>query len=160
MNATTVVLPYNETAVYDSRIRLVTTVTKFDYSLTLLTVVPPTVIKTPANVVKVTPIYMPAPAGTAIAAALPRIESTAPVRVITTPAVTIAAKLAAALALSWRLRQVPPLLPHQYPPSLPSDTRRKTRCKAAPSWPSQSRYTTTQRSGSPPVPTPAPTPTR
>jgi hypothetical protein len=93
MNATTVVLPYNETAVYDSRIRLVTTVTKFDYSLTLLTVVPPTVIKTPANVVKVTPIYMPAPAGTAIAAALPRIESTAPVRVITTPAVTIAAKV-------------------------------------------------------------------
>ncbi|MFZ9959272.1 MAG: hypothetical protein ACO3GP_02675 [Candidatus Limnocylindrus sp.] len=40
MNATNVVLPYNETAVYDARLRLGNVVTKFDYSLSLLTVVP------------------------------------------------------------------------------------------------------------------------
>lgn len=35
MNANIVVLPYSETAIYDSRIRTVTDVTKFDYSLTM-----------------------------------------------------------------------------------------------------------------------------
>jgi hypothetical protein len=45
MNANTVVLPYNETAIYDSRIGLGTIVTKFDYSLTLLTEVPAAPIK-------------------------------------------------------------------------------------------------------------------
>jgi hypothetical protein len=40
MNATNVVLPYNETAVYEGRLRLGNVVTKFDYSLSLLTVVP------------------------------------------------------------------------------------------------------------------------
>ena len=40
MNASTVVLPYNETAVYDARVSLGNVVTKFDYSLSLLTVVP------------------------------------------------------------------------------------------------------------------------
>ena len=50
MNATTTVLPYNETAVYDSRIRTTTTVTKFDYSLTLLTEVPAAPIKIKTDV--------------------------------------------------------------------------------------------------------------
>jgi hypothetical protein len=40
MNASTVVLPYNETAVYDARVSIGNVVTKFDYSLSLLTVVP------------------------------------------------------------------------------------------------------------------------
>jgi hypothetical protein len=40
MNANNVVLPYNETAVYEGRLRLGNVVTKFDYSLSLLTVVP------------------------------------------------------------------------------------------------------------------------
>jgi hypothetical protein len=45
MNATNVVLPYNETAIYEGRLRLGNVVTKFDYSLSLLTVVPPIPIK-------------------------------------------------------------------------------------------------------------------
>ena len=40
MTPTTTVLPYNETAVYDGILRTRLDVTKFDYSLTLLTVVP------------------------------------------------------------------------------------------------------------------------
>jgi hypothetical protein len=40
MTPTTTVLPYNETAVYDGVLRTRLDVTKFDYSLTLLTVVP------------------------------------------------------------------------------------------------------------------------
>jgi hypothetical protein len=40
MNASNTVLPYNETAVYEGRLRLGNVVTKFDYSLSLLTVVP------------------------------------------------------------------------------------------------------------------------
>ncbi len=41
MAAASVVLPYNETAIYDARIRLGTVVSKFDYALELLTVVDP-----------------------------------------------------------------------------------------------------------------------
>jgi hypothetical protein len=40
MTPTTTVLPYNETAIYDGVLRTRLDVTKFDYSLTLLTVVP------------------------------------------------------------------------------------------------------------------------
>jgi hypothetical protein len=85
------IAPYNETANYDSLIRLTPVVTKFDYALELLTTVPATVIKTPANVYRMTPIYMPAPVGTVIAAPLPRIESTSPVRILSASAITIAA---------------------------------------------------------------------
>ena len=46
MSATATVLPYNETAIYDSRIRLTSAVTKFDYSLNLLTTVPISRIRT------------------------------------------------------------------------------------------------------------------
>ena len=92
MNPSTTVLPYNETAIYDSLIRLSPVVTKFDYSLTLLTEVP-TTISVPGEIYSMTPIYMPAPAGTAIAAPLPRIESTAPIRILSASALTIAAKV-------------------------------------------------------------------
>jgi hypothetical protein len=44
MTATSVVLPYNETAIYDARIRLGNVVTKFDYALALLTEVEPLVV--------------------------------------------------------------------------------------------------------------------
>jgi hypothetical protein len=87
------IAPYNETANYDSLIRLTPVVTKFDYALELLTTVPATIIKTPANAYRMTPIYMPAPAGTAIAAPLPRIESTSPVRIPAASVVTIAANV-------------------------------------------------------------------
>jgi hypothetical protein len=40
MNATTVVLPYNETASYDARLRVGMVVSKFEYALELLTEVP------------------------------------------------------------------------------------------------------------------------
>jgi hypothetical protein len=53
MNATNVVLPYNETAIYESRIRLGNVVTKFEYALELLTEVPALVITTGVNISKV-----------------------------------------------------------------------------------------------------------
>ena len=53
MNATTVVLPYNETAVYDARIRLSNVVTKFNYSLSLLTVISALTVKTKVVLSKV-----------------------------------------------------------------------------------------------------------
>jgi hypothetical protein len=52
MNATTIVLPYNETAVYESRLRLGNVVTKFDYALELLTEVPVFVVKTGVTISK------------------------------------------------------------------------------------------------------------
>ena len=44
MAAASIVLPYNETAIYDARIRLGNVVTKFDYALELLTEVEPLVV--------------------------------------------------------------------------------------------------------------------
>jgi hypothetical protein len=44
MNASSVVLPYNETAIYSARLALGVTVTKFEYSLGLLTEVDPFVL--------------------------------------------------------------------------------------------------------------------
>jgi hypothetical protein len=43
-NVTSIVLPYNETAIYDARITLGTVVSKFDYALELLTEVDPLVV--------------------------------------------------------------------------------------------------------------------
>jgi len=43
---TTVVLPYNETAIYEGRLRLGNVVTKFEYALQLLTVIPPLRVRT------------------------------------------------------------------------------------------------------------------
>jgi hypothetical protein len=60
MNATNVVLPYNETAVYNSRLRLGNVVTKFDYALELLTVVPPLTVKTRVTVRSATLVEVPA----------------------------------------------------------------------------------------------------
>ena len=55
MTPTTVVLPYNETAIYNGILRTRLDVTKFDYSLTLLTVLPALVIKTKIQIQKVIP---------------------------------------------------------------------------------------------------------
>jgi hypothetical protein len=90
MNPANTVLPYNETAVYEGRLRLGNIVTKFEYSLSLLTVLPSLVIKTPANSYKVTPIYMPAPVSITIGAPIPRIQTSTAVRVTTSPTVTLA----------------------------------------------------------------------
>jgi len=89
MNPTTVVLPYNETAVYNGILRTRLEVTKFDYSLTLLTEVdcPLTLIN---DFEKVTPIYMPAPADIALAAFAPRIATSITVRIPAAPNFTIA----------------------------------------------------------------------
>jgi hypothetical protein len=43
-NVTSIVLPYNETAIYDAQVRLGTVVSKFDYALELLTEVEPLVV--------------------------------------------------------------------------------------------------------------------
>ncbi len=43
-NVTSIVLPYNETAIYDGRLRLGAIVTKFDYALELLTEVEPLIV--------------------------------------------------------------------------------------------------------------------
>jgi hypothetical protein len=59
MNANTVVLPYNETAIYDARVRLDSIVAKFDYALQLLTVVPAVVLKAKVEVRKIRRIEPP-----------------------------------------------------------------------------------------------------
>ena len=53
----TIVLPYNETVIYDGRIRLINVVSKFNYSLELLTIIPPIRVRTTAvlGVVILTP---------------------------------------------------------------------------------------------------------
>jgi hypothetical protein len=53
MDATTVVLPYNETAIYDAQIRLGNVVTKFNYALELLTEVDPLVVTLAVTVARV-----------------------------------------------------------------------------------------------------------
>ena len=93
MNANTVVLPYSETAIYDAQVRPGIVITKFDYSLTLLTVVPALVIKLPAASYRMRPIYMPAPADIALAALAPRIASSITVRISAATTVTITAEV-------------------------------------------------------------------
>jgi hypothetical protein len=56
----TLILPYNETVVYDGLIRLITAVTKFEYALRLLTEVPSLTTLVDATVVKVNVIKPPA----------------------------------------------------------------------------------------------------
>ena len=74
MNASNVVLPYNETAVYESRIRLGNVVTKFDYALELLTEVPALTLKTQANVIPSRVIYVPTSTTIELDAATPSID--------------------------------------------------------------------------------------
>jgi len=79
MNASTVVLPYNETAVYDARVSVGNVVTKFDYSLSLLTVVPAIKIDIGCNVERYQLANVPA-ATIAIAALVPVVASSVAVR--------------------------------------------------------------------------------
>jgi hypothetical protein len=58
MNATNVVLPYNETAIYESRLRLGNVVTKFDYALELLTEPDPLVVRTTLQVRSISVIVL------------------------------------------------------------------------------------------------------
>jgi hypothetical protein len=73
MNATNTVLPYNETAVYEGRLRLGNVVTKFDYSLSLLTVVPALVLRTQAEVRRILKVEVPA-ASNSVAALVPKVS--------------------------------------------------------------------------------------
>jgi hypothetical protein len=74
MNATNVVLPYNETAIYEGRIRLGNVVTKFDYSLSLLTVVPAITLKIQADIRRILKVEPPAGALT-LASQTPAVSS-------------------------------------------------------------------------------------
>ena len=69
MTPTTVVLPYNETAVYNGILRTRLDIVKFEYSLTLLTVIPAATIKIPAQVSRILKIEPPAGAITLAAQA-------------------------------------------------------------------------------------------
>jgi len=60
MTPTTVVLPYNETAIYEGRLRLISEVTKFEYALTLLTVLPALVTKVKVAVASIYRVEVPA----------------------------------------------------------------------------------------------------
>ena len=55
MTPTTVVLPYNETAIYNGILRTRLNITKFDYSLSLLTVIDPLTITLAVSVARVIP---------------------------------------------------------------------------------------------------------
>jgi len=78
MTPTTVVLPYNETAIYEGRLRLISEVTKFEYALTLLTVIPAIVTKVKVAVVSIYKVEVPA-ASITIATAIPAINTGAAV---------------------------------------------------------------------------------
>jgi hypothetical protein len=80
MTPTTVVLPYNETAVYNGILRTRIDITKFDYSLTLLTSVDYT-LTLGGEVTKVRPIYMPAPTNFVVAAAAPTVTNSFNLRI-------------------------------------------------------------------------------
>jgi hypothetical protein len=58
-STTAIILPYNETAIYEGRVRLLNLVSKFDYSLQLLTEVDPLVVKVGIDLVRVTAIVVP-----------------------------------------------------------------------------------------------------
>ena len=90
MNATSVVLPYNETAIYEGRLRLGSVVTKFEYALELLTVVPALRIDIGYTAERYQLANVPA-ATIAIAALVPVVASSITVRVPSAPNVTIAA---------------------------------------------------------------------
>ena len=87
MTATATVLPYNETAIYDSRIRLTTALTKFDYALELLTVVPASVIRTRTLASRILKVEVSAAAALSVTAEAPVISTGA---AVTIPATGVA----------------------------------------------------------------------
>jgi hypothetical protein len=90
MNATNVVLPYNETAIYESRLRLGNVVTKFNYALELLTTVPALKIDIGYTAERYQLVRPPAAAVT-VAAFTPVVASSATVRIPSASDTTIAA---------------------------------------------------------------------
>ena len=91
MNATTVVLPYNETAIYIARLKLGTTVIRYGYSLGLLTEVEPLTVTIAASTSLVRVINVPS-LGTSLAALMPQVSISARVDV-PTAAVALAGAL-------------------------------------------------------------------
>jgi hypothetical protein len=75
MNATTIVLPYNETTRYDARLRLGMVVSKFEYALEVLTEVPALRLRTQADVRRIRKVDVPAAATISTAALVPAISS-------------------------------------------------------------------------------------
>jgi hypothetical protein len=90
MNATNVVLPYNETAIYEGRVRLGTVVTKFEYALELLTEVPALTVSISPVVERTLSIEAPS-VNISIAADAPVLASSIDVRVPATPDVVVGA---------------------------------------------------------------------
>ncbi len=90
MNATTIVLPYNETASYDARLRVGMVVSKFDYALEVLTEVPAFTVTVGAGVDRYTLVYVPA-TDIALAAAAPVVTSSTAVRIPAAVDIAIAA---------------------------------------------------------------------
>jgi hypothetical protein len=90
MNATNVVLPYNETAIYESRLRLGNVVTKFDYALDLLTEVPAFTLNIGYTAERYQFLEPPA-ASASIAAVAPNVTTSVTVRLPSTPETLVAA---------------------------------------------------------------------
>jgi hypothetical protein len=74
MNATTIVLPYNETAVYQPRLRVGMVISKFDYALEVLTTVPALRLRIQADVRRIRKVEVPA-ASISVAALVPKVSS-------------------------------------------------------------------------------------
>jgi hypothetical protein len=92
MNASTVVLPYNETAIYDARVSIGNVVTKFDYSLSLLTVVPALATKI-GNVAERTLSIVSPSVGIVVGAEVPVVTSSIDVQLPAPPDTLLAAPL-------------------------------------------------------------------
>jgi hypothetical protein len=80
MNATNVVLPYNETAIYEGRLRLGNAVAKFNYALELLTVVPALNLQVPAEVTRIRKVDVPAATAVTLAALVPKVSISATIK--------------------------------------------------------------------------------
>ncbi len=96
MNANNVVLPYNETAIYEGRLRLGNAITKFEYALGLLTAVPALNLKASAEVRRILKVEVPA-ANFGLAPLTPAVSSGAALRP-PVAATTIAAPLPAVVS--------------------------------------------------------------
>lgn len=92
----TLILPYNETAIYEGRLRLGNVVTKFEYALEVLTTVPALVLQTSVDVRRIRKVEVPAAGTITLAAQTPAVSTTI---VIAPPATTFTlAPLAPAVA--------------------------------------------------------------
>ena len=81
-NVTSIVLPYNETAIYDAQVRLGNVVSKFDYALELLTEVEPLTVTISANTSLVRVVNVPS-LSTSLAVLVPQVSISARVAVPT-----------------------------------------------------------------------------